>query len=199
MSQVNLTTVLFYQGDTEHMPLDSELTLAGIDRYFPPLTFPSKGITCLYGHRNPALAYLHEYAAISKMDSAAVEINVEIGAWLRQKVDFSDDPDSGLRLTRFLSLARAKKEIVDYFDKNWMKLTGKAGLPVEDFPRSPTKHPHLLDRIIELEPFKHLAVIAYTVEAPQVGPFQVATIFDLDAITLCDGGALLQDVEFVLG
>ncbi|HCF5748609.1 hypothetical protein DY969_25870 [Pseudomonas aeruginosa] len=195
MSQVNLTTVAVYKGDAEHMPLDTELPLSGIDRYFPPLTFPSKGITCLYGHRNPALVYLHQYAALAKQDSAAVDVTVEIETWLRQKVDFSDAADSGLKVTRFLSVARAKKEITDYIDKHWLELTKKYGLPAEDFPRTPTRYPHLLDEIITLEPFKHLAVIAYTVETPQVGQFQVATIFDLDAITLCDGGAFLQNVD----
>lgn len=198
MSQVNLNTVIFYKGDAEHKPVAKELPLAGIDHFFPPLTFPARGMTFLYGHRNPAIPYLLNLAGLGEQDAAIVDVHVEIGNWLRQKVDFSDSPDSGLQGTEFLSVLRAKKEIVDDLSAAWVGLCKAKGLPVEDWPRKPTALPHLLDVVMSGERYNHLSVIAYTVDTPQIGPFQVATVFNLDAITLYDGGSLLQDVDLVL-
>lgn len=198
MSQVNLNSVCFYKGDSAHRPIETELPLEGIDRLFPKLIFPSKGVTFLYGHRNPALPYLLRIASVGGQDAAIIDIHVEIGKWLRQKVDFGDDPDSGISQTRFLSISRAKKPVLDMFDGHWQKRMKEDGVAFDDWPKGPTKYPQYLDEIVALPEFKHLAVIAYSVTTPEVGSFQVATVFDKESIVLYDGGHLLQNVQMVI-
>lgn len=197
MSRVNLNTVLLYKGDEQLRPVSSTLALEGIDKLFPSLTFPSKGRTFLYGHRNPALPYLLKAHAGARLHRAVVDVEVEIGVWLRQKVDISDDPESGIKHTRFMSVPRAKVGLLERLDENWKEALAQAGLPKDDTLRGATRYPHLLDEVIELPEFKHLAVISYHVYSEELqGQFQAATVFDLDAIMAVEGGADLQGVTF---
>lgn len=198
MSKVNLSTVLFYRGDAEHKPVEDELTLSGVDKLLPELRFPERGITFLYGHNSPALPYSFKEAGRLGVDTAIVDVHVEIGRWLRHKVDFSDNEDCGLRYTRFLNLSRAKKEILDELEKVAVMRLGGERAGAEKWPRGPTTHPYLLDDVIRLDQFKHLAVIAYTVTTAAVGDLQVATVFDDETIASVDGGHRLLGTLIVL-
>ena len=198
MSKVNLNSVIFFRGGADRRPTVNELHLEGIDSYFPEISFPKGGMTFLYGHRNPAVPHLLKLAAAKELDAVSIDVLVEIGKWLRQKIDFSDDPESGLANTRFLSVVRAKKPIIDTLEDYWVRSLGDAEASNEPWPRGPTRHPYLLDGLMKLPEFKHLAVVAYSVSTKAIEEFQVATVFDMEAIELINGGWRLQDVEFVI-
>ena len=198
MSQVNLNGVVFYLGDADRKPMVTEMPLTGIEKFFPDTRFPAKGITFIYGHRNPAIPYLLRLASIGKQEAVILDVDVEVGNWLRMKIGLTDDPDSGLANTRFLSVHRARRDILDVLEKYWFD-----NLPIEivrdsSEPGVSTAHPYLFDGVLSLDAFKHLAVIAYSVKTPEIGVFQVATVFDKDAIFQCNGGHILHDVSFVL-
>lgn len=198
MSKVNLSTVIFYRGDDEHKPVEDELTLSGVEKLFPELRFPERGLTFLYGHNSPALPYCFKHAGTLGVDTAIVDVHVEIGKWLRHKVDFSEDEDCGLRHTRFLNLSRAKKEILDSMEAIAVRKLGGERAGMEKWPRGPTVHPYVLDDVIQAAEFSHLAVIAYTVITAAVGELQVATVFDDSTITSVDGGHRLLGTRLVL-
>ncbi|MBA1280217.1 hypothetical protein [Stutzerimonas stutzeri] len=198
MSKVNLSTALFYRGDAEHKPVEDELMLTGVDKLFPELRFPEQGITFLYGHNSPALPYSFKQAGQLGVDTAIVDVHVEIGRWLRHKIDFSDNEECGLRFTRFLNLSRAKKEILDVLEDVVVDRLGGERAGAEKWPRGPTTHPYILDEVIRMDAFKHLAVIAYSVTTAAVGDLQVATVFDDEAITSVDGGHRLLGTVIAL-
>lgn len=196
MSKVNLPSVLFYRGDADHRPVAESLALTGIESHFPSVRFPAKGLTFLYGHRNPAIPYLLEQGGVDGQVASTIEVMVEIGTWMRQKVDLSDDPTFGLANTRFLSIKRAKKDLLKVVSEVWGRYTLRSA--DLGWPRESTKNPWILDHLIEHEAFKHLAVIAYEVDTQEAGCFQAATVFDLDSIVMIDGGHRLEDTEIVL-
>lgn len=198
MSKVNLSTIIFYRGDAEHRPVEDELALGGVEKLFPELRFPEGGLTFLYGHNSPALPYCFKQAGSLGVDTAIVDVHVEIGKWLRHKVDFSESDECGLRHTRFLNLSRAKKEILDSLEAVAVQKLGGERAGVEKWPRGPTSHPYLLDDVIKVSEFAHLAVIAYTITTAAVGDLQVATVFDDLAITSVDGGHRLMNTKIVL-
>lgn len=198
MSKVNLSTVIFYRGDDEHKPVEDELALGGVEKLFPELRFPERGLNFLYGHNSPALPYCFTHAGSLGVDTAIVDVHVEIGKWLRHKVDFSESEDCGLVHTRFLNLSRAKKEILDSLESVVVKRLGGERAGMEKWPRGATTHPYLLDDVIKLQQFAHLAVIAYTVTTAAVGDLQVATVFDDSAITSVNGGHRLMGTRIVL-
>ncbi|MDU4254451.1 hypothetical protein [Pseudomonas sp.] len=198
MSKVNLSTVLFYRGDDDHKPTEAELVLAGVGTFFREIRFPEKGMTFLYGHNNPAIPHFLRYAGDIGLDAAVVDVHVEIGNWLRHKVDLSDSPECGLGSTRFLNLTRAKRDVVDLLETVSVKQLGPERAAQDEFGRGATTHPYLMDSVIELPEFKHLAVVAYSVRTAAAGDIQVATVFDDSAITAVDGGHRLMDVQIVL-
>jgi len=199
MPRVNLSTVIFYRGDKDtHRPVEDEIELLGVDKLFFGLEFPSNGMTFLYGHRNPATSFFLEVAAKANKDAAIVDVQIEIDKWLRQKVDFSDSPESGLKSTRFLSIARAKREIVNTVSELMKDRLGDAKFRQDNWLKEGTEHPYLFGDVIKLPEFQHLAAIAYTVKTAEVGEVQVATLFDLSAIVEVNGGPMLVGKQFVL-
>lgn len=197
MSKINLETILVYQGDSERRPLVKELELKGVEAFFPELRFPSKAMTFLYGHANPGRACIGRIAGEQLMDYAEVSMAADIGNWLRQKVDFSDSPESGLASTRFFNVVRGKADVISALEKIAVSALGEA-VHEDGFPRGATRHPYVLDSVMEDERFKHLAVIAYSVETKAVGRMQVASVFDLDVIVEFDRTSFLRDVELYL-
>ncbi|MDH0960925.1 hypothetical protein EGJ86_22160 [Pseudomonas sp. o96-267] len=198
MSKVNLSTVLFYRGDAEHRPIEDELLLTGVEKLFPELRFPDGTMTFLYGYNSPALPYSFEHAGALGIDIAIVDVQVEIGKWLRHKADLSDSEECGLKQTRFLNLSRAKKEILDQLESIAVKRLGVERASAEAWPRGPTVYPYMLGSVLEHEEYSHLAVIAYTVMTATVGEVQVATVFDDSAIISVDGGHRLVDTRISL-
>lgn len=193
MSKINLTTVLWYQAGKDRRPIMPSLALEGVESRFPSVKFPTSGITFLYGHRNPGEAYLLKEASKHDLTPAVVQVPVEIGHWLRNKAGFApDDPDRGVEHTKFLALSRAKKEITDAIDSVWLK-----HLPPdhEDFRSKGTRFANYMDEVVLMDKFKHLIVIAYTIDTLEAGEFQVATLFDLRAIEGVTCGELLSDVN----
>lgn len=198
MSKVNLTTLLFYRGDSNHCPIDKELPLEGMEKLFRGIQFPSRGMTFLYGHRNPAPPYFMQQAAAIGLDVALVDVHVEIGKWLRHQVDLSDQDDRGLRFTRFLNVARATKDVTDRLQGVWVKQLGGERAGQEGWPKGATRYPYLLDQVMELPEFAHLAVIAYNIQTAELGSVKVATLFDDTAIEVVDGGSKLAHTDIVL-
>ncbi|RMN17142.1 hypothetical protein ALQ64_03120 [Pseudomonas cannabina] len=198
MSKVNLNTILLYRGDAEHRPVDKELPLSGVEKLFMGIQFPSKGITFLYGHKCPAIPYFRDYAGTIGLDAAMVDIHVEVGQWFRHKIDLSDSPDRGLCNARFLNIARARREVTDIMEKVWIQELGPERAAEEDWPRLPTAYPAFFDSVHDLPEFRHLDVIAYTIQTVEVGPIQVATVFNLDAIETFDAGFKFEGTDLVL-
>lgn len=196
MSKVRLETVLYYAGGQDRRPIEKEIPLVGLDGLFRNVSFPTKGPTFLYGNNNPATAYLLKKAVQMKQCAALVEIDVDIGKWHRHKTDLTDNPESGLQFTNFLSVMRAKKDLIELISKVWVQNID----PAEDteWPRGPTVKPFLLDKLVEYPEFEGLAVIAYPVLTHEVGVIQCATVFNTDNIQSYDGGYLLQETDITL-
>lgn len=193
MSKINLTTVLWYQAGKDRRPIMPTLALEGVESRFPSVKFPTSGITFLYGHRNPGEAYLLKEAPKHDLMPAIVQVPVDIGNWLRNKAGFApDDPERGIEHTGFLAMARAKKEVTDAVDSVWVR-----NLPQghDDFNRSGTRFANFMDEVIQMDKFKHLNVIAYTINTKEAGEFQVATLFNLSAIESVTHGQLLSGID----
>ena len=194
MQKVKVETVLFYKRGDDNRPAGKDLRLEGIESMFKSLSFPKKGMTFLYGHRNPAHSYLLKYAGISGLGAAIVDISVEIGQWPRFKASLADDPDRGLRFTGVLSLARVLKEIVDKANDVAQK---KAGV-VRLIDKGVVSDPSVLDYVIADDTFSHLVMIAYLVETAEAGTFQVATVFNLEKLTDITTAEDLKDITLYL-
>jgi len=195
MSKINLTTVVWFQAGKDGRPIGPTVTLEGVESRFPSVQFPKKGITFLYGHRNPGEAYLLKKAAEEGFAACIVQIPVDIGLWLRDKVGFaSDDPNKGIENTGFFALVRAKKEVMDAVVSVWNKTIPQG---TESFPKGGTRHAYLFDQVIEMDKFKHLKVISYTVSTKEAGEFQVATVFDLSAIEGIAPVHILKGIQIV--
>ena len=191
MSKINLTTVVWFQAGKDGRPIGPTVTLEGVESRFPSVQFPKNGITFLYGHRNPGEAYLLKKASEENCSACIVQIPVEIGLWLRDKVGFeTDDPNKGIENTGFFALVRAKKEVMDAVRSVWKK-------NAREFPKHGTKYAYLFDQVMQLDKFKHLKVISYTVNTLEAGEFQVATVFDLSAIEGITPVHILKDVQIV--
>lgn len=198
MSKITASTVLFYIGDENRRPLEKELLITGADKLFRGINFPSNGITFLYGHKNPAVAFFLRQAAQLNLEAAIVDVHIEIGLWGRQKIDFSDDPVRGLCHFNFLNLARAKKEVTSVIESLWVKELGAEVASKEDWPKGGTRHPYLFEKLIKLPEFKHLTAIAYMIKTAEVGDVQVVTVFDDETIVGYRAEHLLDSVELVL-
>lgn len=199
MSKINLTTVLWYQAAKDRRPIMPSLPLEGIESRFPSVKFPTSGITFLYGHRNPGEAYLLKEAPKHDLTPTIVQVSVEIGNWLRNKAGFApDDPERGIEHTRFLALARAKKEVTDAVDSVWKRHAlwlSNMTKGHEEFKGNGTRFANLMDEVILMDEFKHLNVIAYTINTKEAGDFQVATLFNLSAIESVTHGQLLNGID----
>lgn len=197
MSRVALKTVIYYRAGSDGCtPLDSSIAVEGIEAYFPDIPFPEKGKTFLYGHRNPALLHLLKCAP-ADMSAEILTIEAEIGDWLRQKADLNETSDFNIKKTGFLSLARAKRDIVDVLENLMVKEKGAEYTGVDGFPRRGTRYPRILDKVIEIPDFRHLSVVSYTVLDSVVGEFQVATVFDEAAYAAADAGTRFEGVQFI--
>ena len=193
MSKINLTTVLWYQAGKDRRPILPTLALEGVESRFPSVKFPSSGITFLYGHRNPGEAYLLREAPKHDLTPAIVQVSVDIGNWLKNKAGFApDDPERGIEHTGFLAMSRAKKEVTDAVESVWER-----NLPLEheDFKRTGTRFANFMDDVILMEKFKHLSVIAYSINTKEAGVIQVATLFKLSAIDGVTCGQLLSGID----
>lgn len=197
MSRVALKTVLYYRAkDDGCSPLDANIVVEGVETYFPDIPFPEKGKTFLYGHRNPALLHLLRHAPPGK-SAEILTVEAEIGEWLRQKADMNENSDYNIKKTGFLSLARAKRDIVDLFERLMVREKGAEFAGEDGFPRRGTRYPRILDSVIDLPEFSHLSVISYTVLDPAVGEFQVATVFDEQSYADADAGVRFDEVSFI--
>lgn len=193
MPKISVSTVQFYAPGPDGRPMQKELRLSSVDKRFQDIRFPAKGRTFLYGHNNPGIHYLVGVAAITDSEGAITELSIEVENWLKHKVRLGDEPGRGVLSTRFLSIARGTKEVIDLIEEicgeEGSPMFGASGLVLE---------PERLDRLTEHESFKHLWVIAYSVNTAEVGVMQVATVFNFDAITEVATSPLLEDVDLVV-
>lgn len=194
MPKISVSTVLFYKGDSNQLPVENELILEGIDKRFPGTRFPSKGRTFLYGHDNAGGNHLMQLGPVFGLEAIKVEATVEIEKWIKHKVTLSDDEERGLAFSRFLSFARATKEVTEAIDA----ICRPEGVASIFGPKGVVESPQHLDGLVGDPLFGHLWVIAYTVETKEVGRMQVATIFNLDAIEEIQGSSVLDHVEVAL-
>jgi hypothetical protein len=194
MPQISVSTVLFYKGDEHLFPVDDELELEGIDKRFKGLRFPSKGRTFLYGHNNPGGNYLLGLGPVVGLEAIKVDASVEIEKWIKHKITFADDEERGLGYSRFLSFARATKDVLEGID-DACRDRSKGTIFGE---KGSVAHPEHLDALVDDPRFKHLWVIAYTVDTKEVGRMQVATVFDLEAITEIQGSSILDKVDIYI-
>lgn len=194
MPRISASTVIFYQGDENSFPVESQLVLDGIDERFDGLVFPSNGRTFLYGHNNPGWKHLVKLGSAAGLEVLTLEISVEIERWIRHKINLGNDPDYGLAFTRFLSLSRATKEVVTAIDGVCTKPGGLQTFGVRDT----VVNPQNLERLRDDERFAHLWALAYTVETIEVGRMQVVTIFEFDAIEEIQGSGIIDSVDIVL-
>lgn len=193
MSKVNLTAVVWFQAGEDGRPIAPSVYLQGIDIRFPSVKFPKKGITFFHGQRNPGVSYLLSEAERYGMAAALVEIPVEIGPWIGNKLTLEDDPERGLKYAGFFSASRIKKDVSDALEVIWRKCTANE-LP--DF-KVGLKEPVCFDTVIHNKAFKHLKAISYNINTAEIGTVQVATIFDLSAIGDVSTSQLLNDVEII--
>ncbi|WP_029652897.1 hypothetical protein [Marinobacter daepoensis] len=176
MSAIGTKTFFFFSGDQQ----PHHYTLEHPD-YFqhPDLRLPKRGITLLYGNKGPGSligAAVRESAA-SGQGVCFADVKVEIGEWHNNKQKLAT-----FESCRFLNLPlRANKEILDDVNQHWNKWLDEEFQPREDFPRKPSNRMDLLDRLIDLEPYKHLNAIAYDANT-RFGLAKFVTVFNLDAI-----------------
>ncbi|RBP27021.1 hypothetical protein DET50_11679 [Marinobacter pelagius] len=76
---------------------------------------------------------------------------------------------------------RAKREVLDDINHHWNRWLAQEGLPEEDFPRKPSLRMDLLDRLVELEPYRYLNAIAYDATTT-FGTAKFITVFRLESI-----------------
>lgn len=193
MQKVKVETVLFYKRGDDGLPTTSEMRVEGIESLFKSVRFPKDGMTFLYGHRNPAIAYLLEYAGFSGLGAAIVDVHVDIGRWPRFKAHLGDDPDRGLRYAGVLSMPRVLKEVIDKVNE---VAEETVGTPIVS--KGIVTNPEALDHVMKDDTFKHLVLVTYMVETTEAGAFQVATVFDIDKIIEATTGVDLKDVELHL-
>ena len=168
-----------------------EIVVGEADYYCKPeLTLPQQGLTVMYGHRGAASvvsSMVREAKGGSRV--ALVEFRVSIGQWNPNKQKLADFESS-----RFLNLpSRASAPVLDDINRHWNEWLALEGKPEERFPRRPSMNMHLLDKLVELEPYNHLTAIAYEV-VTEVGIARFMTIFDVEAIDL-DSVVVGPDIE----
>lgn len=197
MSRVALKTVLYYEAAEDGCsPLESCIYVEGIEKSFPDIPFPTKGKTYLYGHRNPALLHLLKKTPKNK-SSEILTIEAEIGEWFRQKADMEAGSEFSVAKTGFLSLARAKRDIISLCEQLMCEQKGVDFASEDGWPRKGTRYPRVLDAVIDHPSFSHLAVVSYSVHDKVVGDFQVATVFDEKSYADADAGARFEGVKFI--
>lgn len=158
-----------------------QIVVGGADYYRrPTLSLPANGLTVLYGHRGAANVMSASLQEVSgKGQIAIVEFKINVGRWNPNKQKFADFESS-----RFLNLpARSSAPVMDDIKRRWNHWLTLEGKPEENFPREPSENMHLLDKLMEVEPYNHLAAIAYEV-VTEVGLAKFMTVYDVDAIDL---------------
>lgn len=197
-SQSRLVTTLRYKRDMPgFFPVSKNLVLTGIDSFFPDLTFPDNGITFLYGARNAGDRYIGSLPVADDESLASVEVRVNIGNWITQKIGL--DGESSVANTGILNLGTCKMDIINYATALAERALPTGGLDYDDWPKHGTSMPFLAS-VLHADPlFNHLTMITYKIKHSLAGVFQVATVFKPENIDLSTAtGAGLSDCTFSL-
>lgn len=156
--------------------------VVGAADYFckPEFLLPEKGVTVMYSYRGAAsVVSAMVRSATSGVGVALVEFKVNMGKFNPNKLRLDDFAQN-----RFLNLPdRASAAALDDINRHWNEWLALEGKPEERFPRRPSMNMHLLDRLVEVDPYNHLAAIAYDV-LTTVGWAKFLTVFDETAIDL---------------
>lgn len=175
-SAINLKTYLEYSHNLP--PTQAEVGTA--DFFLPPgMQLPKKGLTFLYGYRDSQVILGHaiKRAHDRGRNLCMVEVEAEIGEWTVNKKSLED-----LETSRFIAVpSRVKVDILDDIRDRWRDIAIKRNVEPDDFPRKASLNMHLLDDLMEEEPYKNLTAIAYPV-ITSVGQATFATIYHLDRI-----------------
>lgn len=176
MSAIGTKTFFFFDGDQQ-----PRTHVLDHPDYFQhqDLKLPKRGVTLLYGNKGPGSligAAVRESASTGRGVCFA-DIKVDIGEW-----DSNKQKLSTFDTCRFLNLPlRANKEVLNDVNRHWNKWLDEEFMPREDFPRKPSYRMDLLDRLIELEPYRQLNAVAYDAQT-RFGLAKFVTVFNLDAI-----------------
>lgn len=176
MSVIGAKTFFFFEGESQ----PDTYTVCQPD-YFQQEGFrlPERGITLLYGHKGPGslIGAAVRQSASSGEGVCFADVKVDIGEWdaNKQKLD-------NFSFCRFLNLPqRANREVLDDINQHWNRWLQEEGEPEEDFPRKPSRRMDLLDRLMELPPYRELNAVAYDVST-RFGVAKFLTVFNLQAI-----------------
>ncbi|WP_432210152.1 hypothetical protein [Marinobacter alkaliphilus] len=176
MSAIGTKTFFFYEGEQQ----PAEYTICQPD-YFQGSDFqlPRKGITLLYGNKGPGslIGAAVRESASTGLGVCFADIKVDIGDW-----DSNKQKLSTFNACRFLNLPlRANREVLDDVNRLWNQWLDAECAPREDFPRKPSNRMDLLDKLVELDPYRELTAIAYDA-VTRFGTAKFVTIYNLDAI-----------------
>ncbi|KXS55089.1 MAG: hypothetical protein AWU57_513 [Marinobacter sp. T13-3] len=176
MSTIGAKTFFFYEGDNP----PGEVVISRPDYFLSPdVTLPESGLTLLYGHRGPGnlIGSATRYAAQNDMGIGLVEVRVDVGEWNPNKARFE-----GFDQCRVLNLpARASKEVMDDVNEKWNTWLKEEGHGPGKFPRSPSRHMHLLDRLMREAPYNKLNAVVYDAKTT-FGLARFVTIFNEHAL-----------------
>ena len=132
----------------------------------------------MYGHRGSSNVLRASMLEVSTKGALAiVSFKVNVGRWNPNKQRLED-----LETSYFINLpSRASSELMNDVNEKWNAWLAEEGKAPEKFPRAPSNNMHLLDRLIEIEPYNKAVAIAYDV-ITTVGVAKFMTIFDSSAI-----------------
>lgn len=176
MSVIGAKTFFFYEG--ERPPSKHTLKLPD---YFQgaDVILPRRGVTLLYGNKGPGslIGAAVRRSASNDIGVCFADVKVDIGNWDANKQNLDNFENC-----RFLNLPlRANKEILDDINRHWNRWLDQECEPQEAFPRKPSKRMDLLDKLMCLEPYKHLNAVAYDVST-QFGIAKFVTVYKMEAI-----------------
>lgn len=176
MSVIGAKTFFFFEGQTQ----PSEYVVCQPD-YFQKsdISLPRSGVTLLYGHKGPGslVGAAIRKSASENLGVCFADIKIYIGEWDANKQSLGN-----FHHCRFLNLpSRANKEVLDDINQYWNRWLEEECLAPESFPRKPSSNMHLLDRLIQTEPYSNLNAIAYDV-VTRFGISKFVTVFNLESI-----------------
>lgn len=145
----------------------------------PGVQLPSVGTTLLYGSRysSKLISHIFQHAQVSDLDFEILNLSVQVGQVSQKTLTLE-----GAAHQKFLPTTyRLRASAMDEINTRWNQLLEKRGLASERFPRKPSDNMHLLDELVEKEPFSGMTGISYVVRTI-AGPAQLLTVLDPEAI-----------------
>src|SRR5690554_2094666 len=153
--KVEMTAAVIFDQQPESFELPK------IQEFYPleGQTMPEKGISVLYGTKRGAspIVQAHHYEALrTDKNLAVIRFDLRVGKWpFPTNIALDDIGEVRFLELRFKTLAETRKRI----NQIWNQLLSEEGKPAENFPAMPSRNMHLLDRLVEFEPFDKLTAM----------------------------------------